>query len=930
MDWEKEDMKKKRIANPLTKRVPRELLGEWRKYLVIFILLVGTIGFVAGMYVANHSMLISLDIANRENKLEDGHFELEKKASEKLLSDIASGEKVDLKAYYIDEAHKEIDEKIEEEAPKTLKEEVEKEVRKKVKEEITNKVTEAVKEATAPFAEFMTEEEIQKQIDETVQKTLDEKYESTVEEVLPDAIDEALKSKEYLDEKEKARKDAYKEAEDEINEEFDKQEAKKSKATKDAEAAFREVAVTVYENFYKDVAEDNTMDGSANGKVRVFSENNEVNKAGFLEGREPKRDDEIAIDRMHADNNNLRVGDHIRVAGKEFEICGLLAYVNYSTLYEKNTDLMFDAIGFDVAMVTENAWNDLKGQIHYSYAFFYKEPYSNDTEEKVLSDNFMQSLLTQTVKAENELKDYVPGYANQAVNFASEDMGSDKTMGGVLLYILVVVLGFVFALTITSTITKESTVIGTLRASGYTKGELVRHYMTMPVLVTLIAAIVGNILGYTVFKNMVVNMYFNSYSLPKYQTFWYYEAFLKTTVMPVILMILINFIVVNYWLRLSPLRFIRKDLKVSKRKKAIRLPRFKFMGRFRLRVILQNIPNYLVLFAGIFFVVFLATFAFGLETTLANYQNHVVDDMFAKYQYVLKSTEDEDGNEITTGVENAEKFSLETLYTVAGVKTNEPISVYGIEKGSSYIQIGDVSLSGNEVYVSSAYQDKFKLRTGDEITLKEKYSDNTYTFKIAGFYDYIGGLNIVMYLDSFNEIFGYPDGSFNGFLSNEEITDIDEKYIVISITEEDITKISRQLDHSMGSYMEYFKVICLIFAGILIYLLTKVIIEKNENAISMVKILGYKNGEIASLYLLSTTWMVVVSAIISSLFGAKSLELVWKIVIGQMDGWLPSYIPPISYVWICLMIYAAYLIIMFIDYSRIRRIPMDEALKNVE
>ena len=930
MDWEKEDMKKKRIANPLTKRVPRELLGEWRKYLVIFILLVGTIGFVAGMYVANHSMLISLDIANRENKLEDGHFELEKKASEKLLSDIESGKKVDLKAYYIDEAHKEIDEKIEEEAPKTLKEEVEKEVRKKVKEEITNKVTEAVKEATAPFAEFMTEEEIQKQIDETVQKTLDEKYESTVEEVLPDAIDEALKSKEYLDEKEKARKDAYKEAEDEINEEFDKQEAKKSKATKDAEAAFREVAVTVYENFYKDVAEDNTMDGSTNGKVRVFSENNEVNKAGFLEGRAPKRDDEIAIDRMHADNNNLRVGDHIRVAGKEFEICGLLAYVNYSTLYEKNTDLMFDAIGFDVAMVTENAWNDLKGQIHYSYAFFYKEPYSNDTEEKVLSDNFMQSLLTQTVKAENELKDYVPGYANQAVNFASEDMGSDKTMGGVLLYILVVVLGFVFALTITSTITKESTVIGTLRASGYTKGELVRHYMTMPVLVTLIAAIVGNILGYTVFKNMVVNMYFNSYSLPKYQTFWYYEAFLKTTVMPVILMILINFIVVNYWLRLSPLRFIRKDLKVSKRKKAIRLPRFKFMGRFRLRVILQNIPNYLVLFAGIFFVVFLATFAFGLETTLANYQNHVVDDMFAKYQYVLKSTEDEDGNEITTGVENAEKFSLETLYTVAGVKTNEPISVYGIEKGSSYIQIGDVSLPGNEVYVSSAYQDKFKLRTGDEITLKEKYSDNTYTFKIAGFYDYIGGLNIVMYLDSFNEIFGYPDGSFNGFLSNEEITDIDEKYIVMSITEEDITKISRQLDHSMGSYMEYFKVICLIFAGILIYLLTKVIIEKNENAISMVKILGYKNGEIASLYLLSTTWMVVVSAIISSLFGAKSLELVWKIVIGQMDGWLPSYIPPISYVWICLMIYAAYLIIMFIDYSRIRRIPMDEALKNVE
>jgi len=923
-------MKKKRIANPLVKRAPRELLGEWRKYLVIFILLVGTIGFVSGMYVANHSMLISIDLANQENRLEDGHFELEDKASEELLKEISSGRKVDLREYYTEEAHKEIDEKIEEEAEKTLRKEVEKEVRKKVKEEITVKVTDAVKEATAPFAAFLTEEEIQTQIDEAVKKTLEEKYESTVDEVLPEAIEEALKSKEFKDEKEKAREEAYEEAEKEINEEFDKQEAKKSRATKEAEANFKEVPVSIYENFYKDVTEDNTLDGNSNGKVRIFSNADEVNKAGFLEGRAPVRDDEIAIDRMHANNNNLQIGDHIRVAGKEFEICGLLAFVNYSTLYENNTDLMFDAINFDTAMVTNNAWEELDGKIHYSYAFFYEEEYSNDSEQKSLSDNFMQALLTQTVKAENNLENYIPRYSNQAINFAPEDMGSDKTLGGVLLYILVTVLGFVFALTVTSTITKESTVIGTLRASGYTKGELVRHYMTMPVLVTLIAAIVGNILGYTVFKNLVVSMYFNSYSLPKYQTFWYYEAFLKTTVMPVILMILINFIVVSYWLRLSPLRFLRKDLKVTKRKKAMRLPRLKFLSRFRLRVILQNIPNYLVLFVGIFFVVFLATFAFGVGTTLKNYQNHVLDDMFAKYQYVLKTTEDDDENEITTSVKNAEKFSMESLYTTDGMHLNEPISVYGIEKDSAYIQIGDVNLKGNEVYVSSAYQDKFSLKTGDEITLKEKYNDNTYTFRIVGFYDYIGGLNIVMYLDSFNEIFGYPEGSFNGFLSNDEIKDIEEKYIAMTVTEEDITKISRQLDHSIGSYMEYFKVICMIFAAILIYLLTKVIIEKNENAISMVKILGYQNKEIASLYLLSTTWAVIFSAVISSLFGAKSLEIVWNIVIGQMDGWLPAYIPWVSYIWICLMIFAAYLVIMVIDYNRIRRIPMDEALKNAE
>ena len=89
--------------------------------------------------------------------------------------------------------------------------------------------------------------------------------------------------------------------------------------------------------------------------------------------------------------------------------------------------------------------------------------------------------MTQCVTAENELEDYLPTYENQAVQFAPEDMGSDKAMGGVLLYILTGVIAFIFAITITNTITKEASVIGTLRASGYSKGELVRHYLSMPV-----------------------------------------------------------------------------------------------------------------------------------------------------------------------------------------------------------------------------------------------------------------------------------------------------------------------------------------------------------------------------------------------------------------------------------------------------------------
>ena len=79
-------------------------------------------------------------------------------------------------------------------------------------------------------------------------------------------------------------------------------------------------------------------------------------------------------------------------------------------------------------------------------------------------------------------------------------MGSDRAMVAILLYMVIAILAFVFAITTANTIEKEANVIGTLRASGYTRGELVRHYMAMPCIITVISALNGNVLGYTVMK----------------------------------------------------------------------------------------------------------------------------------------------------------------------------------------------------------------------------------------------------------------------------------------------------------------------------------------------------------------------------------------------------------------------------------------------
>lgn len=40
------------------------------------------------------------------------------------------------------------------------------------------------------------------------------------------------------------------------------------------------------------------------------------------------------------------------------------------------------------------------------------------------------------------LTDYIPRYGNQAINFTGDDMGSDRSMMLVLLYILIAIMAF--------------------------------------------------------------------------------------------------------------------------------------------------------------------------------------------------------------------------------------------------------------------------------------------------------------------------------------------------------------------------------------------------------------------------------------------------------------------------------------------------------
>lgn len=677
--------------------------------------------------------------------------------------------------------------------------------------------------------------------------------------------------------------------------------------------------------------EKNDTDHAAN--IRVYADREIVNTECLMSGNMPVAENEIALDRMYAKNAGIELQDTIRLGEKELTVTGFIALPDYSCLFENNSDMMFDSIHFGVGVMSSDAFYTQAGEdIIYNYAWKYNDLPASDKKEKEASDKLKESLAEELIAYDTELAmkgepvlevtDFLPRYLNKSINFTGEDMSSDKAMFLVFDYIVVAILAFVFAVTISNTITEEAGVIGTLRAMGYTRGELVRHYLVLPLIVSFLAAVIGNILGYTIMKDYMVGIYYNSYSLSTFELLFNAEAFLDTTVIPLLLMFVINLVVLSRKMRISPLQFLRRETTKKAKQKPIRLnTKIPFIQRFRLRILLQNIPNYLILFVGIMFAAVIFIFGSMMMPLVKEYSRVVSDSKLAEYQYVLKQP-------VETDNAQAEKYCVTSLHTLPGKYMEDELMVYGVEEDSKYIS---EEIPEGKVLASNGTMDKYSLKVGDVITLRDPFSDEEYEFEIAGEYVYDGALSLFMGKTEFNTLFDKEPDYFTGYFTNEKLSDVEDKYVASIVDVEDLKKIATQLEVSMGDFMILFEAFGVFMFLLMMYILSKQIIEKNAKSISIVKILGFRNGEIGGLYVVATSIVVVLSLFLTILPVQAILTWVFKeLLYTMMTGYIPMMIKSSLYVKMVIVGILSYAVVAVVQMVKINKIPKSDALKNVE
>lgn len=723
--------------------------------------------------------------------------------------------------------------------------------------------------------------------------------------------------------------------------------------------------------------------------LRLYGNRDNINLPIISNGRLAKKSNEVALSANYIENNHLRLGDEIRVPGDYFvdlkertlKIVGVYVSPDYNSPFQKNSDFMFDNINFGIGLVSKDLaskFNPGKTVFQVSYRFkdaelrpvnnvkigVKKTPISkaNQQKKKKIENDFLAR-----VSSDGTLLGLLRAEDNKSINYMMDDMGGDRPMMMVLGALMVILIAFLFAVASSNKIVEDSEIIGTLLATGYRKSEILKQYMATPVIVTLAAALCGNILGYTLLVKPYSTVYYRSFNLPAFKALFNSQALLLTTVVPIIIMLFINYAYLLKSLKYSPLDFLRHSISKKKYRKIQPFKSAGFKTRFRVRVLINSIGDYIIMAIGIFTISLLLFYAFSASPTFDKFSKASSAGLVSKYQYILKlpvsldtsgsdsgatsvsvidshsnidsgssisshsNTDLESNNASDSRIkQQAEKFTISSASVYMRIrKSNEEISTMGISDNSLYFKNLNLSKSDNNVVISDGLAKKAEKDVGDYIKIKNEITGKTREYKISAIYKYEPALTAFFPREQLNKIIGKDNGYFNGYLSNQKLN-IDEKFLANTVDKETVSDAGKTLKNIVGPMLDVFTYASLTFFFVFIFILTKIIINKNRLSIAYLKIFGYTRREISLIYIMPTTVVLILTFILSWPLQKKLLGYISFVAFSKFAGYFELAISSTLFFKAFGYALLIYILVCIGQVYNISKINYGEVLKNRE
>ncbi len=539
---------------------------------------------------------------------------------------------------------------------------------------------------------------------------------------------------------------------------------------------------------------------------------------------------------------------------------------------------------------------------------------------------------------------------------AADRMESIATVFPVFFYL---VAALVCLTTMTRMVDEQRSQIGTLKALGYTKGQIAFKYIFYAVCASLGGSIVGLLIGMTGFPAILYTVWLIMYTLPSVRLILQLPLMLVVTLISVLVITAAAMSACYASLMETPALLMRP--KAPQMGKPILLERMTFIWKrfsFTAKVTARNIFRYkkrfLMTVIGISGCTALLVAGFGIKDSISDIVVRQFGNVF-KYDSLVRLEDDLTDKEKNYTLENlveqpgiadATMVSMQNIIVYDGKQSKDAYLtvVNDLDQFKDFVSLHDrksmeeYALSSNGVIISERISRSFNLKVGDEVEIEN--ADGLRRFvKIDAICENYVEHYFFMSSSAYKSAFGYKADQ-NTFLVKVAESYIDNQSEVASQIKsfDEVSTLSfnsgiKDNFNDMISSLNLIVIILVVCAGglafIVLYNLTNVNISERLREIATLKVLGFHDNEVKSYVYYENIILTFIGALVGLFLGTALLQFV-MIVVELENLMFGREIHTISYI-VSIVITVAFAYIVNMSMSKkLREIPMVESLKSVE
>lgn len=460
-----------------------------------------------------------------------------------------------------------------------------------------------------------------------------------------------------------------------------------------------------------------------------------VNKIDIDEGTYLDADNSsgVVIETHAASDFEVEVGDTILIAGAEAEVVGIATSPEYLWPAKDSQNLFTAPKTFGVVFVSESHLEDLAGPAVIEQVLVL---YDEEVEPEVVDDR-VESSVNSTDGVDTQPLAEQP--SNQTINMEIQGL---RTVAIALPILFLAAAGMAIYVVITRLVYSQRGVIGTLRASGFGKTSMSRHYRSYGVSVGLVGAAIGAVLGGLMGRGMTA-IYTGVFGIPDLVAEFHLPTVIIALIFGLVAGVLASVPPARAVARLAPAEAMRGDSPAEGGKRSFfetvfpPLRRAPVRWRMTMRGIGRKKSRSFAMVLGVILGLVLIMSSWGMMDTMLlgmdqQFNEVVLEDATAVFTVPVG---DEQVAEVASvsGVEHAES-AIGLQATVSHSGESYGTSLEGYHRGTK-VHGFENGLPASGVLLGRAMEDLLGVEVGDPVDIDLPALETVLRTEVAGFVD---------------------------------------------------------------------------------------------------------------------------------------------------------------------------------------------------